>query len=82
MVRAPQATCFMLVSCLDYSSTLRMVATFPSEMLVKFQRITWRYILEDVTLQTTILSAVLHVYETWCPVLKGDVRFDEFILYS
>jgi hypothetical protein len=44
------ATCFTLVSCLAYSSTLKMAATCSSETSVDFQRITWRYIPEDRTL--------------------------------
>jgi hypothetical protein len=32
------ATCFMLVSCLAYSSTLKMEATYFSETSVDFQR--------------------------------------------
>jgi hypothetical protein len=35
---------FTLVSCLAYSSTLKMEATCPSETSVDFQRTTWRYI--------------------------------------
>jgi hypothetical protein len=34
---------FLLVSCLAYSSTLKMEATCSFEMSVDFQRITWRY---------------------------------------
>jgi hypothetical protein len=41
----------MLVSFLAYSSTLKMEATRSSETLVDFQRSTWRYIPEDITLQ-------------------------------
>jgi hypothetical protein len=37
----------MLVSCLAYSSTLKMEATYTSETSVYFQRTTWRYIAED-----------------------------------
>jgi hypothetical protein len=43
------ATCFILVSCLAYSSTLKMEATYPSETLIDSQRITWHYIPEDAT---------------------------------
>jgi hypothetical protein len=38
------------VSCLTYSSTLKMEAICSSETLVDFQRTTWRYI-PDRTLQ-------------------------------
>jgi hypothetical protein len=36
--------CFMLVSCLAYSSTLKVESTFSSETLVEFQQITRHYI--------------------------------------
>jgi hypothetical protein len=42
---------FTLVSCLAYSSTLKMEATYSSETSVDFRRTTWRYIPEDRTLQ-------------------------------
>jgi hypothetical protein len=45
------ATCFMLVSILASSLTLKMEATCTSETLIEFQRTTWRYIPEDRTLQ-------------------------------
>jgi hypothetical protein len=41
------AACFMLVSCLAYSSALKLEATWFSETLVEFQRTTCRYIPED-----------------------------------
>jgi hypothetical protein len=44
------ATCFILVSCSAYSSTLKMKATSSSETLVHSQRTTRRYITEDRTL--------------------------------
>jgi hypothetical protein len=44
--RALLVACFMLVSCLAYSSTLKMEVTCSSESSVDFQRITWRYIAE------------------------------------
>jgi hypothetical protein len=40
------STCFMLVTCLDYSSALGMEATCSSKTSVDFQLTTWR-ILED-----------------------------------
>jgi hypothetical protein len=43
--------CFTLVSCLVYSSILKMEATYSSEMLVDFQRTTRCYISKDGTLQ-------------------------------
>jgi hypothetical protein len=39
----------ILVSCLAYSSALKMEAASSSETSVDFQRTTWRYILEDRT---------------------------------
>jgi hypothetical protein len=42
---------FMLVSCLAYSSTLKMKATCSSETSVDFQRTTQRYIPEKRTFQ-------------------------------
>jgi hypothetical protein len=44
------ATCFTLVSCLAYSSTMKMEATCSSETSVDFQRTTRHYIPEDKTL--------------------------------
>jgi hypothetical protein len=43
------ANCFMLLSCLAYSSTLKMKAQCTSETLVDFQHTTRRYIPEDGT---------------------------------
>jgi hypothetical protein len=43
-------TCFMLVSCLAYSSALKMEATCSSETSVDFHRNTRRYISEDITI--------------------------------
>jgi hypothetical protein len=44
------AACFMLVSCLAYSMTLKMEATCSSETLVDFQMTMWHCISEDRTL--------------------------------
>jgi hypothetical protein len=41
--------CFMLVSCVAYSSALKMEAKWSSETLVDFQQTTLRYIPEDRT---------------------------------
>jgi hypothetical protein len=43
------AACFKIVSCLAFSSTLKMPATCSSET-VEFQRTTWHYIPEYRTL--------------------------------
>jgi hypothetical protein len=48
--RKKQATCFMLVSCLAYSSTLKMEVTCSSETLAGFQWTTQHYIPQDRTL--------------------------------
>jgi hypothetical protein len=44
------ATCFMRVSCLVYSSTLKMEVSYSCEKSDGFQRTTWCYIPEDRTL--------------------------------
>jgi hypothetical protein len=49
MSQALLTTCFMLVSCLAYSSTLKIEATCSPETLVDFQCITQRYIPECIT---------------------------------
>jgi hypothetical protein len=41
------AACFTLVSCLSYYSTMKVEATYSSEMSVNFERTTRRYIPED-----------------------------------
>jgi hypothetical protein len=43
-------TCFILVSCFAYSSTLKMEMMWPSETLVDFLQTTWHYCPEDRTL--------------------------------
>jgi hypothetical protein len=47
---ASLATCFVPVSCLAYTSTLKMEATYSSEMSVDFQQTTQPYNPEDRTL--------------------------------
>jgi hypothetical protein len=44
-----QHSAFTLVSCLAYSSTLKMEVTCPTETLVDFQRTARSYIPEDIT---------------------------------
>jgi hypothetical protein len=46
------ASCSMLVFCFTYSSTLKMEATFSSEMSVGFHRANLRYIPEDRTIRS------------------------------
>jgi hypothetical protein len=43
------AACIVLVSCVSYSSALKMMATCSSETSVGFRRTTRRYIAEDIT---------------------------------
>jgi hypothetical protein len=43
---AAEPTCFMLVSCLAYSSTSKVEATCSSEMSVNFQQTTVQYMSE------------------------------------
>jgi hypothetical protein len=50
---------FMPPSCLAYSSTLKMEATYPSETLVGFQRITERYISQDRTLHNHLCDSLI-----------------------
>jgi hypothetical protein len=53
-------TCFMLVSCLAYSSSLKM-AICSSEILVDFEWTIWYYILEDRNL--AVLKTMLLLLE-------------------
>jgi hypothetical protein len=46
------ATCFLLVSCLSYSSTLKMEAVHSSEMMVDVCQTAQLYILENNTLHS------------------------------
>jgi hypothetical protein len=50
------ASAITLVSCLSYSSTLKIEATCSSEASVNFQRTTWRYFTEDRTLKYRLLA--------------------------
>jgi hypothetical protein len=68
LFEAPLATLFTLVSCLAYSLTLKMEATFSPETSLDFQRTTRRYIREDRTLENN-------------PVLPGiEPRFNGLII--
>jgi hypothetical protein len=62
---------FTLVSCLDYSSTLKVEATCSSEMSVDCKRITWRYIPEDRSL-----------YDHRCENLKSCFSFVKLHILS
>jgi hypothetical protein len=48
--------CFMLISCLAYSSILKVEATWSNEMSVEFQWITWCYIPETSFRKSTDLN--------------------------
>lgn len=39
--------CFMVISCLVYSSALEMKVIYTSETLVGFQQTSWHYITEE-----------------------------------
>jgi hypothetical protein len=54
------ATCFMLISCLAYFSTLKMEITSSSETSVDFQRTTWHCIPEQPLREPQILHVVLY----------------------
>jgi hypothetical protein len=62
------ATCFMLFSCLSYSSTMKEEEICFSQMLADFQRSTQCYVLEDRTLHNcccenvkSCITARIHV---------------------
>jgi hypothetical protein len=63
------ATCVMLISCLDISSTLKMEAIYSSETPVDFQRITQRYIPDD---RTFLITAVITTDRSMCLCTKID----------
>jgi hypothetical protein len=56
--RALLATCFMLVSVLAYSATLKMEVTCSSKTSVDFWWATWRYILENRTLLLIVCLSI------------------------
>jgi hypothetical protein len=58
------ATHFMLVSCLAYSLTMTVEATFSPETLVDVQRTAWHYIPEDRTLHPINVSLYKCIYVT------------------
>jgi hypothetical protein len=68
------ATCFTLLSCLAYSSTLKMEAKYYSESSADFQWNTWLYIPEDRDLFTfTLLNETSFKYA----VLDSDGKLEE-----
>jgi hypothetical protein len=46
MLLLESTACFLQISCLTYSSTLKMGAVFISETLADLYRAAWRYIQE------------------------------------
>jgi hypothetical protein len=68
-------TCFTLVSCLAYSSTLKMEGTPSSETWVDFQRTIWRYVPENRTLQL-VKQITLSALRLPCAKLHGTLYCD------
>jgi hypothetical protein len=58
------AACYMLVSCLAYSSTLNMRTIYPSEISLNFHRTARRHILED-----------RHLHNHRCRSLESNINF-------
>jgi hypothetical protein len=54
----------MLISCLAYSSTLKMKAKSSSEILVDLNRAARRYIPEEVFLVTALITCMEHNYSS------------------
>jgi hypothetical protein len=52
-----KSACFKLVSCFDYSPTLKMEASCSYETSVDFQWIAWRYMPEDRTLRNNLCQS-------------------------
>jgi hypothetical protein len=66
------AKCFMLISCLAYSSTLKRKTPGFSEMSVPFQRATRRYIPENRSLHNKRRENLKsHVNLGWCRFQSG-----------
>jgi hypothetical protein len=63
----------MLVSCLTYSPTLKMEATFSSKTSVDFQRTTRRYIPEDSTLHDQSCENLKSHEAYVCPLTKNII---------
>jgi hypothetical protein len=65
------ATCFTLVSCFTYSSTLKMDAARSSETSVNFERTTWRYIPDDRT--PTFWAPIINIFR--CKQIYSENNF-------
>jgi hypothetical protein len=71
------ATCFKLIPCLAYSSTLKMEATCSSETSVNFRHTTWHYIPEYGTLHDLYFRSWFYILIEWLGCYSGIVRFQE-----
>jgi hypothetical protein len=89
--KALLATCSMLVSCLAYSWTLKMYATFSSETSVDFQRTTPHYTPEDIILHDhrceNLKFCMLHelfvsLMRAPYPAYLTDFHFISLIVFS
>jgi hypothetical protein len=69
--QAMHDACFMLVCCLDYSSTLKTEATCSSETSVDFQWTKRRYIPDDTSL-----------HNNRCENLKADISFENVAMFT
>jgi hypothetical protein len=69
--------CFILLSCLDYSSTLKMEATCSSETLVDFEQTTQPYIPKGITLQNYYCS-----YHLYCSCIYLFISYPWIIIYD
>jgi hypothetical protein len=75
------ATCFRLVSCLAYSSTLKMDATCSSKTSVDFQRTTRCYISENKTLHKGHCSLIMSLLTFLCILLDHSGHHFSETLY-
>jgi hypothetical protein len=76
------AFCFMQVSCLDYSLTLKVEATCSSETSVIIQRTAWRYVPEFelfITITVRKLKSFTYLF-LFCVFLTLNVLF--YVLFG
>jgi hypothetical protein len=67
-------TCFKLVSCLAYSSTLKTEATFSSETSADFQWTSWRYIPEDRTIHNYRCETLKSYSSVFVWMIAGSIE--------
>jgi hypothetical protein len=83
--KALLATCFTLVSCMAYSSTLKLEATGTSEISgVDLQRTIWRYTPEDGTLHQMehfLLFLSDSQLQVKCPLQQNSSYLQIFLLF-